>query len=44
MVVAPITEEAIFRGRILSGLLRPASPAKAMLISTGRFHLMHLNL
>ncbi len=44
VVVAPLTEEFIFRGLILGGLLRRTSPTKAILLSATLFSGMHLNL
>ncbi len=43
LVVAPLTEEILFRGLILSGLLRTRSPRAAILISAALFSGMHLN-
>ncbi|MCF3650355.1 CPBP family intramembrane glutamic endopeptidase [Synoicihabitans lomoniglobus] len=41
--MAPITEELVFRGLILAGLLRTVRPHRAILISAACFALMHLN-
>jgi uncharacterized protein len=42
-VVAPLSEEILFRGIILKGLLSRYSPTKAILISAILFSLFHLN-
>ena len=42
-VAAPLTEELVFRGLILRGLLRRISPAKAIWLSAGLFSAMHMN-
>lgn len=42
-VVAPITEEPLFRGLILGGFLRRYSVNKAVLISAVLFSLLHMN-
>jgi len=42
-VVAPVTEEMVFRGFLLGGLLRCYSPRKAILISAALFMVFHLN-
>ena len=44
VVVAPVTEETIFRALILGGLLRTRRPRTAILISAALFSGMHLNL
>ncbi len=44
VVVAPLTEEVIFRGLILGGLLRTRPPATAILLSAVLFSAIHLNL
>lgn len=43
VLAAPILEELIFRGIILNGLLNSHTPAKAILISSALFGLVHLN-
>jgi membrane protease YdiL (CAAX protease family) len=43
LIVAPIVEEYLFRGIILNGFLNRYSPAKAIIITTILFPLMHLN-
>lgn len=43
IVVAPIVEEAVFRGMILRGLLGRWPAAAAILVSAGLFALMHMN-
>ena len=43
IVVAAVTEEFLFRGLILRGLMAKISPARAVAISAGLFALMHLN-
>jgi membrane protease YdiL (CAAX protease family) len=43
IVMAPLTEEVIFRGLILRGLLARISPWRAIAISTLLFALLHLN-
>lgn len=42
-VVAPITEEPLFRGLILGGFLRRYSVKKAVLVSAALFSLLHVN-
>ena len=42
-IVAPLTEEILFRGIILKGLASRYSPTKAILISAILFSLFHLN-
>ncbi|MEO6567615.1 MAG: CPBP family intramembrane glutamic endopeptidase, partial [Opitutaceae bacterium] len=42
-VVAPLTEESIFRGLILRGLLGAGSTTRALLLSAALFGLMHIN-
>ena len=43
VIAAPVLEELIFRGIILDGLLKIYSPAKAIVISSLLFGLIHLN-
>ncbi len=43
IVVAAVTEEFVFRGLVLRGLLDRTSPARAITISAGLFAIMHLN-
>jgi len=43
-VVAPITEEPIFRGLLLGGLLKRYTPIKAILVSSVLFAFIHLNI
>ncbi len=43
VVMAPLTEETIFRGHILRGLLHTTPPAKAILISAALFSILHLD-
>jgi len=43
VVIAPVTEEFVFRGLILRGLLGHWRPAAAVLFSTGLFALAHFN-
>ena len=43
VVIAPLTEELIFRGLILRGLLARTSPWRAIVISALLFALIHLN-
>lgn len=43
IVVAAVTEEFVFRGLILRGLLARTSPVRAITISAALFALMHLN-
>ncbi len=43
VVIAPITEELLFRGLILNTLLRRYSPLVAILFSSLLFALMHMN-
>ena len=43
MVVAPVTEECLFRGLILRGLLTKTNPMRAVVISALLFAAMHLN-
>ena len=43
VVIAPITEELLFRGLILRGLLRHYPANKAILVSALMFALVHLN-
>ncbi len=43
VVVAPITEELLFRGLMLRGFLKRYSPAKAVLVSAVLFGAFHLN-
>jgi hypothetical protein len=43
VVVAPLTEELLFRGLILRGLLARTSPRRAIVISALLFALFHLN-
>ncbi len=43
IVVAPVVEEAVFRGVILRGLLGRWPAAAAILVSAGLFALMHMN-
>ena len=43
VVIAPLTEELIFRGLILRGLLARTSPWRAIVISALLFGLVHLN-
>jgi membrane protease YdiL (CAAX protease family) len=43
-IVAPLSEEILFRGIILKGLVSRYSPTKAILISAILFSLFHLNL
>ena len=43
VVIAPVTEELVFRGLILRGLLGRWHPAAAILFSAGLFALVHFN-
>ena len=43
VVIAPVTEEIVFRGLILRGLLGRWRPAAAVLFSAGLFALVHFN-
>jgi glutamate-5-semialdehyde dehydrogenase len=43
VVIAPVTEELVFRGLILRGLLGRWRPAAAVLFSAGLFALVHFN-
>ncbi len=43
VVIAPVTEELVFRGLILRGLLGRWRPAAAILFSAGLFALVHFN-
>jgi len=43
-LIAPFTEEMLFRGIILRGFLQNYSPIKSILISSLLFSLVHLNL
>ena len=43
MVVAPLTEELLFRGLILRGFLRNYSQAKAVFVTAILFAIIHLN-
>lgn len=43
VVVAPLTEELLFRGLILRGLLGVTTPARAIVLSAVLFMAMHLN-
>lgn len=43
VIVAPLTEEILFRGLILRGFLQRYSPGKAMLVSSLLFGAFHLN-
>ena len=43
IVMAAVTEEFLFRGLILRGLLARVGPAAAVVISAGLFAVMHLN-
>lgn len=43
IVVAAVTEECVFRGFILRGLLARIRPGRAISLSAGLFALMHLN-
>lgn len=43
IVVAAVTEEFVFRGLILRGLLARIRPGRAIAISAGLFAVMHLN-
>lgn len=43
VVAAPLLEEFLFRGIILDGFLKRYSPAKAILLSSFLFGLIHLN-
>lgn len=43
VIVAPVTEELLFRGIILRGLLGRFSVRVALLVSSGLFALLHLN-
>lgn len=43
LIMAPVTEELIFRGLILGGLLRTRPPRIAILLSATLFSVMHLN-
>lgn len=43
VIAAPVLEELIFRGIILDGLLKIYSPARAIVISSLLFGLIHLN-
>ncbi len=43
IVVAAVTEEFVFRGLVLRGLLDRTSPARAITISAALFAIMHLN-
>jgi uncharacterized protein len=43
VIVAPVTEELIFRGLILRGLLQRFSPPRAILLSSILFSAVHLN-
>lgn len=43
VMVAPLTEEVIFRGLILRAFLRRFKPAAAFLLSSGLFGMVHLN-
>ena len=43
VVIAPVTEELVFRGLILRGLLGRWRPAAAILFSSGLFALVHFN-
>ena len=43
VVAAPILEELLFRGIILDGMLKRYSPAKAILLSSMLFGLVHIN-
>lgn len=43
IVVAAVTEEFVFRGLILRGLLARLGPVRAIAVSSGLFAIMHLN-
>lgn len=43
VVMAAVTEEFLFRGLILRGLLARVGPGRAVVISAGLFAVMHLN-
>ncbi|HLP01279.1 MAG TPA: type II CAAX endopeptidase family protein [Opitutaceae bacterium] len=43
VVVAAVTEEFVFRGLLLRGLLARVGPGRAIAISAGLFAIMHLN-
>ena len=43
LLVAPLTEESVFRGLILGGLLRRYRARTAILVSAGLFTLFHVN-
>ena len=43
VVIAPVTEEVVFRGLILRGLLGRWRPAAAILFSSALFALVHFN-
>lgn len=43
LIVAPLTEEILFRGIILKGLASRYSPMKAIIISSLLFSVLHLN-
>ncbi|MCP4645007.1 MAG: CPBP family intramembrane metalloprotease [bacterium] len=42
-VMAPLLEEALFRGLILDGLLKRSTPRKAIIVSALLFSIAHLN-
>lgn len=44
VLVAPLTEEALFRGLLLRGFARRYGPAAGLLMSSALFALFHLNL
>jgi uncharacterized protein len=41
-ILAPVTEELLFRGALLRALLRRTTPDNAVLISAGIFGLVHV--
>ncbi|MCL2847633.1 MAG: CPBP family intramembrane metalloprotease [Firmicutes bacterium] len=43
VLVAPISEELIFRGALLSGLRRQTTPIKAVMLSSFAFMIFHMN-
>ena len=43
VVIAPVTEELLFRGVILRGLLATMKPGRAILLSSALFMAIHLN-
>ena len=44
VIMAPFTEEFIYRYMVLGGMLRTIAPRKAILISALLFSALHLNI